>query len=103
MQKRIIDILGDEDEVVENFVVSTLENPGDKSIDPKKMQLDLTGKIRFILCEFYASTRNYSTIYNSQKYNMDLVTDGYGWKYEYDPNGMRLSVPLWYFHPWMKT
>ena len=63
VQKKIIEILGDEDEVVVNFVVSTLENPGDKGIDPKKMQLDLTGKILcFILCEFYESKRNYSNI-----------------------------------------
>jgi len=35
--------LGDEDELLINFIISALEQPTEKGLDPRKMQIDLTG------------------------------------------------------------
>lgn len=51
VERRIIELLGDEDDIVINFAISQLEtgqaeaqSHPDKSIDPKMMQVHLTGK-----------------------------------------------------------
>ena len=51
VERRITELLGDDDDIVSNMVISQLEislteaqcHP-DKSLDPKMMQVNLTGK-----------------------------------------------------------
>jgi len=35
--------LGEEDELLINFIISALEQPTERGLDPRKMQIDLTG------------------------------------------------------------
>jgi len=43
IHRKIIDILGEEDELLINFIISALEQPTERGLDPRKMQIDLTG------------------------------------------------------------
>jgi PWI domain len=43
ISKRIQELLGDEDEVIVNFITSGLEKPRDGKLDPRKLQIDITG------------------------------------------------------------
>jgi len=43
IHRKIVEYLGDEDELLINFIISALEQPLEKGLDPRKLQIDLTG------------------------------------------------------------
>jgi len=43
VHRKIVEYLGEEDELVINYIMSALEQPGEKGLDPKGLQIQLTG------------------------------------------------------------
>ena len=54
VERRIIELMGDEDEIVVSFAISQIEDESnlhtaDKRLDPRKMQVNLTGEYYFVI------------------------------------------------------
>jgi len=43
IHRKVIEYLGDEDELLIDFVISALEQPNEKGLDPRQLQIQLTG------------------------------------------------------------
>ena len=54
VQRRIVELMGYEDEIVISFAISQIEDENtlhtaDKKLDPRKMQVNLTGNLLLII------------------------------------------------------